>query len=205
MKELINFSNKLVDSNSTLTISVSNHRIGDVLIEIGYKPYRRSVVIEWDTNSVIPKSGNDDVEVFVNPDKFRKYARMVMSKSWGYYIAPNLKFQDVIIAFLNSEPVGSAYLNKLTGNIDFGVHVVKSLWRRRIGARLLHECLKLCKSYGFKFMTVVRVINLYKVGEADRRALSFYVNCGGKVRCEVIGYKKGIAKRRVTNIKEFII
>ena len=80
----------------------------------------------------------------------------------------------VLIALLNDSPVGIAYLNNRNFNIDYGIHVVKSYWRRRIGTALLVKLLELAKFMGASYISVVRVFRSVKGASADMRAVKFY-------------------------------
>jgi len=81
----------------------------------------------------------------------------------------------VLIALLNDSPVGIAYLNNRNFNIDYyGIHVVKSYWRRRIGTALLAKLLELAKFMGASYISVVRVFRSVKGASADMRAVKFY-------------------------------
>jgi len=89
-------------------------------------------------------------------------------------------------------------LNKYTGNIDFGVHVRREFQRRRTGAAILHSARSLFRKLGFKRMSVVRILRaLSKVNESDRIALSFYINCGGRVLREYRGFRRKIRPRKL--------
>ncbi len=72
------------------------------------------------------------------PGEALREVEIVQKSSWGFYMVPR---QDSVLflARLRGEPVGSAYYHPESSNIDYGVHVVRWLWRRRIGTRLLHE------------------------------------------------------------------
>jgi len=191
--------------NLEVTFSIWNSQLMNVLLNNGLKPYKRSVLIMWNINSQIPKEGNKEIKTIVNDPNCKSLARRIMRESWGFYIPPNLKYHDVIIGLLNGEPVASTYINKLTGNLDFGVHVIRRFWRRRIGTKILEEARKILLSKGFREMYVVRVINLYKTSEPDIRALSFYVNCGGKILRDIIGLKVGKWRGKYpTSINKFI-
>jgi GNAT superfamily N-acetyltransferase len=67
-----------------------------------------------------------------------------------------------------------AYLNTRNFNIDYGIHVVKSYWRRRIGTALLVKLLELAKFMGASNISVVRVFRSVKGASADMRATKFY-------------------------------
>ena len=54
----------------------------------------------------------------------------------------------VLVTHLRGEAVGSAYYNPTSSNVDFGVHVVRNMWRRGIGTRLLVEAAPVCATPG---------------------------------------------------------
>ena len=80
----------------------------------------------------------------------------------------------VLTALLNDSPVGMAYLNIHNFNIDYGIHVIKPHWRRRIGTALLAKILELAKSMGASKISVVRVFRNIKGTYSDMRAAKFY-------------------------------
>ena len=135
-----------------------------------------SILAYWE----IPASGllepNWDAEIrILKSDEAGEYSEYVQRKSWGFYIPPS-DFHLVFIAFLDDKPVGSAYLNPNSHNIDFGVHVVKEFWRRRIGTRILWEILKYANKKGWRYVTVVRVYRKTGGTSSDKRATSFYIS-----------------------------
>jgi len=107
---------------------------------------------------------DDDVETF----------KQVHKKSWGFFIPPRKEDHIVVLAYLNDAPVGMAYLNKNNFNIDYGIHVIRSHWRNRIGTRILRETLDLGKKLGAKHISVVRVLRSLKISSSDKRAILFY-------------------------------
>ena len=133
--------------------------------------------------------------------------RRIQLESWGFFIRPSFKHHIILIAYLGDEAVGSAYLNKYTGNRDFGVHVRREFQRRRIGAAILHSARSLFRRLGFSRMSVVRVLRaLSKVNESDRIALSFYINCGGRCLREYRGFRRKIRPRKlkIPKLSEYI-
>ena len=178
-----------------------------VLEECGFSPYARSVLITWNLREEIPKSGNQEVVIKIGSRRDLRKLRRIQRESWGFFIRPSFKHHIILIAYLGEEAVGSAYLNKYTGNIDFGVHVRRRFQRRRIGAAILHSARNLFRKLGFRRMSVVRVLRaLSKVNESDRIALSFYINCGGRVLREYRGFRRKIRSRKlkIPNLSEYI-
>ncbi len=133
---------------------------------------RRSSVFLYsvDTETLEP---NRDVSITVvrGREAHIEELRNIQKRSWGFFIPP-FDYHFVLIASFNRIPIGSAYLNPKNGNLDFGIHVVRSHWRRRIGSRLLREALILAKKMKLDRVSVVRVLGRSK--SADERALSFY-------------------------------
>jgi len=84
---------------------------------------------------------------FASPE-MKSILRRIQQSSWGFFIPPDLDREDVLVAFLREQPVGSAYLNRLTHHLDFGVHVTREFQRRRVGTVLLREALRLCRMRG---------------------------------------------------------
>jgi len=136
----------------------------------------KSVLYFWDINArtlepnkdvrikALPKWGENDVEMF----------RRVHKQSWGFFMPPRREDHVVLIALLNDSPVGMAYLNIHNFNIDYGIHVIKSQWRRRIGTALLVKSLELAKFMGASKISVVRVFRSVKGASSDVRATKFY-------------------------------
>jgi GNAT superfamily N-acetyltransferase len=136
----------------------------------------RSVLYFWDINArtlepnkdvrikILSKWGENDVETF----------RRIHKQSWGFFMPPRRGNHVVLIALLNDSPVGMAYLNIHNFNIDYGIHVVKSYWRRRIGTALLVKLLELAKFMGASNISVVRVFRSVKGASSDVRATKFY-------------------------------
>ena len=177
------------------------------LEECGFSPYARSVLITWDLEEEIPKQGNPDVEIKPASRSDLSKLRKIQLRSWGFFIPPSFKHHLILIAYLRGEPIGSAYLNPHTGNIDFGVHVVKEFQRMRVGAAILRSARKVFLDLGFRRMFVVRVLRaLTKVNESDRIALSFYMGCGGKLLREYRGFRRKAKPRKldIPPIKEFL-
>jgi len=178
-----------------------------LLERCGLSPYARSVLIGWETGKPIPKEGNPRVSIRPASRSSLGELRRIQRESWGFFIPPNPKYHRVFIAYLDGQAVGSIYLNPLTGNIDYGVHVAAKFQRRRIGAALLRFAQQYFKKHGFKQMYVIRVLRaLGKVNEADRTALSFYLNCGGRILREYRGFRVKVRRRRlrIPPLKEFI-
>ena len=166
------------------------------LEELGLSPYARSVLIGWSTEESIRKRANPEVEVKVAGKEELRALKKIQLESWGFYIPPKPKHHKILIAYLGEEAVGCAYLNKHSGNIDFGVHVRRKFQRKRVGASILHAAQRLFKEMGFKQMYVVRVLRtLTKVNEADKIALRFYTACGGRILREYRGFKRKVRKR----------
>jgi len=136
-----------------------------------------SIFYIWNIPEARPLEPNFDVDIKVFPEtakEVEKAIKQVMKRSWGFVIMPRRDLHLVISAWLNGEPVGIAYLNKLNFNIDFGVHVVRKLWRKRIGTRLLHEVLRLASARGAERATVVRIYRQLGGSPSDKAATSFY-------------------------------
>jgi GNAT superfamily N-acetyltransferase len=137
----------MVDAKSTLYF----WDVYTKTLEPNYR-VRTTVASEWDV---------DDV-------------REIHRNSWGYFIPPRENDHLVILAWLDEEPAGMAYLNKHNFNIDYGIHVKRDFWRKRIGTKILKEALRTSGELGAKHISVVCVLRLLGNSFSDRRALSFY-------------------------------
>ncbi|MGB9760849.1 MAG: GNAT family N-acetyltransferase, partial [Thermoproteota archaeon] len=136
----------------------------------------KSVLYFWDVNSKVLE-GNSKVKtvnLFEWNEAYLNTFRKIHKESWGFFIPPREDDHVVILAYLGSTPVGMAYFNKNNFNIDYGVHVVRELWRNRIGTRILEEALRVAKQMNASYISVVRVLRSTRIFSADRRALSFY-------------------------------
>ncbi len=101
-----------------------------------------------------------------------QHIKEIQRASWGFFTPPP-PGDYVVVASLNNTPVASAYYNPSSSNIDYGIHVSKRYWRRRIGTRLLTEVASIAYSNGYTWLTVVRVLRI-NPSQADRRAIAFY-------------------------------
>jgi len=98
----------------------------------------------------------------------------VTKDSWGFSVTPRKNLHLILSAWIGDEVVGIAMLNRYNFNIDFGVHVSRRYWKKRIGTRLLVEAASIAKSKGARYLTVVRVLRGLKETKADKAAISFY-------------------------------
>ncbi len=179
-------------------VSAWNPKHWPVLEEIGLKPYKRSIVLGWEVARRLPKEGNPAVVVRTASRDQRALLRRIQQSSWGFFIPPDFDHHKVLVAWLDDEPVGSAYLNRNTGNLDFGVHVVRERWRQRIGTAILEAARQWCLSWGMPRMTVVRVWRaLTRINPHDRQAWCFYRACGGHLLREVRGFRRKMRPRAV--------
>ena len=146
---------------------------------LGERAYDR-----WSKIFIYPVGGstlepNRDVTIEVyEPERIRDRvlaeARMVQQESWGFYIPPPAGDYVILAKLPSGRPVGTAYYNPASSNVDFGIHVARTHWRRRIGTRLLLEALRLAESSGRMWLSIVRVIRGKRPTTGDRRAISFY-------------------------------
>ncbi len=119
---------------------------------------------------------NGEVVVEVYPPGEAEPLRMVEAvqrSSWGFYVSPPRE-SYVLIAKMGGDPVGSAYYNPVSSNVDYGIHVARPFWRRRIGTRLLVEAARLARRLGKNYLSVVRVLRGVRPTRSDVRAISFY-------------------------------
>lgn len=192
---------------SVFGVSEWKPRTWSLLERCGLSPYARSVLIGWDTGKPIPKKGNPHVSIEPASRSNLRELRGIQRESWGFFIPPDFKHHKVFIAYLNGQAVGSIYLNRFTGNIDYGVHVAVRFQRRRIGVALLRFAQRYFREHGFKRMYVIRVLRaLGKVNESDKIALSFYLSCGGRILREYRGFRVKRRRRRIRipSLEEFI-
>jgi len=140
--------------------------------EVYFPSDAQSIFFIWRLEEASFLEPSQDVEVRVlDYGEAVDIVRRVTKESWGFSISPRRELHLVVSAWLGEKPVGVAMLNKYNFNIDFGVHVVRGYWRRRIGTRLLSEAAALAESLGAEYLTVVRVL---RRSSADKKALSFY-------------------------------
>ncbi len=163
----------------------------EALEGLGLGPYVRSVLLAWDTASGLGKSPNERARIEPwDPSMGTGILRRIQRSSWGFFIPPQISVQVVLVAWLDGEPVGSTYLNRATGNLDFGVHVVKEYWRQRIGTALVEAARRICLGWGKSRMSVVRVLRaLGSFNPRDRRALCFYRATGARLWREIRGFR----------------
>jgi GNAT superfamily N-acetyltransferase len=100
--------------------------------------------------------------------------KSIHKQSWGFFVPPRRGDHAILIAFPGGSSVEMAYLNIHNFNIDYGIHVIKPCWRRRIGTVLLAEALRLAGSMGASRVSVVRVFRSIIGTSSDVRAVGFY-------------------------------
>ena len=138
----------------------------------------RSFIYFWSLSSInlLEPNWNVDVKFYdCWNDDLEGDLRFIQKRSWGFYIPPNRDLHLIFIGYLNGKPVGSAYFNWISGNIDFGVHVVRDFWRNRIGTRILFELLNFAGKMNFNYVSVIRVFRRIMGSSSDFRARSFYL------------------------------
>lgn len=121
------------------------------------------------------KWGSDEVDIF----------RSIHKQSWGFFIPPRPRDHIVVLGLLDDAPVAVAYLNTHNFNIDYGVHVVRTYRRRRIGTRLLAELIRLAGVIGASNVSLMRVFRSTKGASSDIRALRFYTANNPSVRISI--------------------
>lgn len=135
----------------------------------------------WDLSDLRLLEPNRSVAVEAHGEwgaRLLRELEAVQRSSWGFFVPPRLGLHVVLVARLGSEAVGSAYLNRLNANVDYGAHVVRRLRRSRVGTRLLHEAASIARGLGHGVMSVVRVFRRVAGTAADGRAVAFYLaNC----------------------------
>jgi len=204
LKLMIDKAEKIMYKNGLSTFAISDWRNWDLLKDLGFGIYSRSVLLHWDTTAQI-SGGNKAVEINFGTKK--DVLEEIQKSSWGFFVSPVFKKQDIVLALLKGEPVGCAYLNRFSGNIDYGVHVKKEHQRRGIGTSILKSALDYYRKRNFKRMFVIRNFrSITKVNESDRVALKFYIGCGGDVLREYRGFrmKRQSRKIRAPDIGEYI-
>lgn len=157
------------------------HLLVDEEVPLPLPPYcavnAHSILYFWHLDQLHLLEPNRQVDVELHEDwnsSVEEQLRRVQKQSWGFYISPRAGDHLVLLAKLNGEVVGSAYFNVNNANLDYGVHVVRSHWRKRIGTRLLHEAAQQARIRGFSFFSVVRILRRVGGISSDKRALSFY-------------------------------
>lgn len=90
--------------------------------------------------------------------------------------------------------MGSAYYNPVSSNVDFGVHVVRRLWMRRIRTRLLVEAAALAGRLGRRWLSVVRLIRGVRPSRGDEVAIAFYRANGPRRELNVYKLANGVVR-----------
>ena len=141
-----------------------------------YEINARSILYFWDqaSNTLEPNSEVRITTLFTWSDNDVETFKQIHKRSWGFFIPPRKEDHIIVLAHLNDTPVGMAYFNKNNFNIDYGIHVIRNLWRNRIGTRILRETLDLGEKLGAKHISVVRVLRSLKISSSDKRAILFY-------------------------------
>lgn len=151
----------------------------------------RSILYFWEPNaSILEPNRNIRIEVYRDwsNDEIEVF-RSIHRQSWGFFIPPRLHDHIVVLGFLNDIPVAMAYLNTHNFNIDYGIHVIRTYWRRRIGTRLLAELLELANVFGASSISVVRVFRNIRGTSSDIRAVNFYRANNPSIRMSIYRLK----------------
>jgi len=136
----------------------------------------KSILYFWDVSSetLDPNNEVNIVKLSRWDDSYIEVFRDIHKSSWGFFIPPRRGDHMVILAYLKDRPVRMAYLNRNNFNIDYGIHVIRSLWRNRIGTRILGEILCEARKLNSNYVSVVRVLRSHNNSSSDKRAISFY-------------------------------
>ena len=136
----------------------------------------KSILYFWDLKKVKTLTPNPNVR-FTVLENWNTYNLKVFEKiqkmSWGFFIPPREDDHLVILGLLESKTIGLAYLNIHNFNIDYGIHVVKSYWRRRIGTSILVKVLEIAREMNSTLVSVVRIFRHLNGTSSDRRAIAF--------------------------------
>jgi len=137
-----------------------------------------SKVFIYDANNAFLEPNQEVIVKVYEPDRVDdnviSAVKAVQRSSWGFYKASSREDYVLIAKLPSGESVASAYYNPKSSNIDYGVHVSRAHWRRRIGTRLIVEVAKLAETLGHEWVSVVRVIRGTRLTQSDRRAIAFY-------------------------------
>ena len=139
--------------------------------------WQKSILYYWQLGKLRLFDPNPAIKVEAHEEwneELEREIKKIQESSWGFYKPPKPEVDVVLLAKLQDEAVGLAYLNKHTWNIDYGVHVAREHWRRRIGTTLVHAVSQYVASQGGDYFTVVRWLRSPKATTADKRALAFY-------------------------------
>ena len=135
----------------------------------------RSVVYLYGGGRMLRPNPEIEIRIYGGWDaRLLDILQYIQKNSWGFFKEPVLGLHLVVLGILGGEAVASAYLNRQSFNVDYGVHVVRRYWRRRVGTRMLWETFNLARRLGSKYMSVVRVLRSRRGTAADRRAMLFY-------------------------------
>lgn len=148
----------------------------ECMLNSSYGVNARSILYFWDKDSRILEPNNEVrvVALFDWGDVDIEIFKGIHKRSWGFFIPPRKGDHIITLAYLNDAPVGMAYFNKNNFNIDYGIHVIRDLWRKRIGTSILREILNLEKKLGAEYVSVVRWLRSPRISSSDKRAISFY-------------------------------
>lgn len=141
-----------------------------------YDRWSKVFIYDVDDPFLVPNRGVL-VEIYTpeNVDEhIASIVETVQRSSWGFYKPPPKEDYVLVAKTPDDKPVGSAYYNPISNNIDYGIHVSKPYWKRRISTRLLVETARLALRLGHRWISVVRVMRGIKPTLSDRRAISFY-------------------------------
>ena len=172
MEKLLNKARKHTKENIIAILGEESKNYNNIY---KFNPSAESILYIWRVDNWRESEVNKDVVITNNTSWDEDVFREIHRKSWGFYIPPRKEDHIILLAYLDEKPIGIAYLNKNNFNIDYGIHVKREFWRRRIGSRILKECINISKEHGAEYMSVIRVLRRVGGGRADdKRAISFY-------------------------------
>ncbi len=137
---------------------------------------RQGVVYFYDTKTWrgLKPNRNVSIKIYREPsERVLETLIRIQFESWSFYKPPPMG-DKVFIAYIGEEPVGAAYFNNYSFNVDFGVHVRRGYWRQHIGTRILYEVTRYAKEQNAPWISVVRVFRGVEPRSSDRRAMNFY-------------------------------
>ncbi len=136
----------------------------------------RGILYLWNTEIIPPVTCPVEVEI---REKWReeelRIVEEIQKMSWGFFKKP-LERDVILIAKMDDKKVGTAYLNSINFNLDYGVHVRRDMWRKGIGRCLMNVALSYAGERS-PYLSVVRIFRSLNGTSADRRAVDFYSAC----------------------------
>jgi predicted N-acetyltransferase YhbS len=159
--------------------------------QAGFRRYARAEMVRRPLDEPLPPkkqlpSGMRLVELKKSDSKV---VEDVFEQNWGYRLKPDFKLEQPIAVMDGGKAAGLVLVNKVSGNLDFGVQVLNKYRRFGLGTILMRSACEAVQKIGRQNTWIVRAVGAHKATEQDRIALKFFKSVGAVVHREIVGFK----------------